>query len=709
METITDGQQVHLTNYLRVVRKHLWLIASTFLVIVTAVAILTFKMAPVYKATAQVLVESSTPRAAPFKEVYTADTQREFYTTQHKLLKSRRIAEKTAAKLNLVDRAEFPTKKAAASYVQRAILVEPIRGSNLVSVSVEGSKPEKITQVVNAVVDAFVEYNREERESTSFEALGQLTAEVLNLKNELDNKERALAEFQDKNKLLFIEKGREIEVVRLAHLSNEFLRVQSNRIALQAPYNAYQEAIAKGKALENFPAITNNVTLQKLREAYAKLEQEWSALSSTFKQKHPRMMALKARMETVRSNIEATQKATFENLKTRYEIITLEEQERKRLLQAQRKTVTDLNSKLVGLRALAAERDNTRNIYEALVQRVKEIDVTAGVPATNIRIVDYAQMPKEPIKPKKARNIALASIIALILGVGLSFFLEYLDNSVKNMEDVKDYLRMPVLGLVPYIDGGVDGGVDTTASRNLISHLKRRSGASEAFRTVRTGIFFSAPEGEMKRLLITSSIPGEGKTMLATNTAITMAQSGHKTLLVDADMRHPQLHKSLKVNYSRGLSNVLVGDAEPEEVISPTQIENLDLLPCGPIPPNPAELLGSQKMKALLSKVEGKYDKIVFDSPPVISVTDPLVLASQMDGVLMVIQAGRCSKALVLRSKEQLEGVKAKIVGAVLNDVTSEVGRYYYRDYYYYRYYSGYYGEEDEKSKTAQEEAKLSS
>ena len=704
METITDEQEVHLTSYLRTVRKHFWLIASIFVVLVTAVAILSFKMAPVYKATAQVLVESSTPRAAPFKEVYTADTQREFYTTQHKLLKSRRIAEKTAAKLRLVEGGEFPTKQAATSYVQRAILVEPIRGSRLVSVSVEGSKPRKITQTVNAVVDAFVEYNREERQSTSFEALGRLATEVLNLKNELGKRERALADFQEKNKLLFLEKGREIEVVRLAHLSNEFQRVQSNRITLEAPYHAYQEAKAKGKALGNLPAITDNTTLQRLVEGYTKLEQEWSARSSVFKDKHPRMTALAARMKTTRANIEIAKKAALENLKTKYEIIRFEEQERKRLLEAQRKIVTDLNNKLAGLRALTAERDNTRNIYEVLVQRVKEIDVTAGVPVTNIRVVDYAEVPKAPIKPKKTRNIALASIMALILGVGLAFFLEYLDNSVKNMEDIKDYLRMPVLGLVPYIDGGVDGGVDTSASRNLVSHLQRRSGASEAFRTVRTGIFFSAPEGEMKCILVTSSIPGEGKTMLATNTAITMAQSGYKTLLVDSDMRHPELHKSLKVNNSRGLSNVLVGDAEPEEVISPTQIENLDLLPCGPIPPNPAELLGSQKMKAFLSKVEGKYDKIVFDSPPVISVTDPLVLGSQVDGVLMVIQAGRCAKPLVLRSKEQLESVKARIVGAVLNDVSSEVGRYYYRDYYYYRYYSGYYGEEAEKSETVEEE-----
>jgi len=691
--TITDGQEVHLTNYLRVVRKHLWLIAAIFLVVVTAAVILSFKMTPLYKATAQVLVESSTPRAAPFKEVYTADTQREFYTTQHKLLKSRRIAEKAAAKLNLVQRGEFPTEQTAIAYVQGAILVEPIRGSQLVSVSVEGSNPEKITRMVNTVVDAFVEYNREDRQSTSFEALGQLTTEVLNLKDELDKKESALADFQEKNKLLFLEKGREIEVVHLAHLSSEFQRVQSNRIALEAPYNAYQEAQAGGKALENLPLIAEDATFQRILEAYSKLEQDWSALSNTYKDEHPRMLA----------NMEEAKRRAFENLKTKYEIVRLEEEERKRLLEAQRKVVTNLNSTLAGLRALTAERDNTHHIYEALVQRVKEIDVTAGVPATNIRVVDYAQVPKFPIKPRKARNIALASIVALALGMGLSFFLEYLDNSVKNMEDVKDYLKMPVLGLVPYIDGGADGGVAASGNRYLISHLKRRSGASEAFRTVRTGIFFSAPEGELKRILVTSSIPGEGKTMLATNTAITMAQSGYKTLLVDADMRHPELHKSFQVNHSRGLSNVLVGDAEPEEVIRPTQIENLDLLPCGPIPPNPAELLGSPKMKSFLSKVEGKFDKIVFDSPPVISVTDPLVLATFVDGVLMVIQAGRCAKPLVLRTKEQLEGVKARIVGAVLNDVTSEVGRYYYRDYYYYRYYSGYYGEK-EKSEAQEQE-----
>jgi capsular exopolysaccharide synthesis family protein len=701
---MTDGQEVHLTNYLRVVRKHLWLIAAIFLVIVTAAVILSFKMVPVYKATAQVLVESSTPRAAPFKEVYTADTQQEFYTTQHKLLKSRRIAEKTVAKLNLVERGEFPTEKAAASYVQRAILVEPIRGSRLVSVSVEGSNPEKITQMVNTVVDAFVEYNREERQSTSFEALGQLTAEVLNLKDELDNKERALAEFQEKNKLLFLEKGQEIEVVHLAHLSNEFQRTQSHRIALEAPCLAFQEAQTNGEALEHLPAIAENTAFQSLMGQHTKLEQEWSALSSTYKDNHPRMLALKARIETMRSKIEEAKRRAFENLKTKYEIARLEEEERKKLLELQRKVVTELNNKLVGLRALSAERDNTHNIYEALVQRVKEIDVTAGFPVTNIRVVDYAQMPKMPIKPRKARNIVLASIMALVLGVGLSFFLEYLDNSVKNMEDVKDYLKIPVLGLVPYIDGGVDGGVDGRGNKYLISHLQRRSGASEAFRTVRTGIFFSAPEKELKRILVTSSIPGEGKTMLATNTAITMAQSGYKTLLVDADMRHPELHKSLQVIASRGLSNVLVGDAEPQEVISPTQIENLDLLPCGPIPPNPAELLGSQMLKTFLGKVEQKYDKIVFDSPPVISVTDPLVLATFVDGVLMVIQAGKCAKPLVLRSKEQLEAVKARIVGAVLNDVTSEVGRYYYRDYYYYRYYSGYYGEKT-KPEAVPEEA----
>ena len=324
-----------------------------------------------------------------------------------------------------------------------------------------------------------------------------------------------------------------------------------------------------------------------------------------------------------------------------------------------------------------------------LLKRLKETNVAEENRMVSISVVDPAEVPKFPSKPRTRRNLMLAMVIGLMGGLGLAFFFEYLDNTVKTPEDVERYLNLPYLGPIPSFEVKTDD-----PAQDMVVLNSPKSSASESFRGLRTSILFSSAQQVPRVILVTSATAKEGKTLVSSNLAITMAQGGGKILILDCDMRRPRLHKLFKISRDPGMSNILIGEAAWEKMIRPTGIENLWVIPSGPIPPNPAELVSSDLMASLIETLRGQFDRVIIDSPPIMAVTDSVAMARLTDGLVMVVKVGTTARDVITGALRQLRDMNAKILGTVLNDIPFSKDHYYYSQHYYY-----YYGEEGQREK----------
>lgn len=402
-------------------------------------------------------------------------------------------------------------------------------------------------------------------------------------------------------------------------------------------------------------------SLDKLKEQKIETENEIIELSKRYKSKHPAMLSLQTKLQAVRDSIDG---------------------ETKKML--------DMNSKMIEYNVLKREVDSNKNLYDSLLRRTKETEVSKDLETTNISIVDLADVPKAPFSPDRKRDISAGVTTGLLLGVIFAFILEYLDSTVKTAEDIEMYVRLPFLGYVPSArrEAKTEQDIDTMA------HRSPRSRITEAYRSVRTSIIFSTPEEKsLKTILITSTSPQEGKTTVTINLGIVFAHANEKTLIVECDLRKPRIARSLGIENDVGVSSYLTGNKPLEETIKATFVPNLFVMPSGPKPPNPSELLVSTKMNYFLEELQKKFDRILIDSPPTFSVADAVILANKVDGVINIIRSGFLNIDIILRGRQRLAEAKARILGVILNNV--DVKR---EDSYYYYHY--YYSEDKEK-KTA--------
>ena len=340
-----------------------------------------------------------------------------------------------------------------------------------------------------------------------------------------------------------------------------------------------------------------------------------------------------------------------------------------------------LNEKAMEYSVLKRKVDSESDIYSELVRRANETRVTQDMQFNNnIIIREKAEAPRSPIKPKRKTNVMLAALLGLFGGVAIAFLLEYLDTTIKSQEDVEDAVGLPFLGVIPSFTAD-----EPEPTSELFTYTYPKSSITESIRSIRTNILFSAAEAPLKKLLVTSAGPQEGKSTTVINLGIIFAQGGKRVLIVDSDLRRPRIHKAFNVTRDRGLTNLIMNEAKPEQVIVNTKVPNLSVIPCGPIPPNPSELLGLTRMQEIIDELGHQFDIILFDSPPIVAVTDAVVLSKKVDGVVLIIKAGRTTSEMVLKAKKQLTDVTAHILGAVLNDFNIRGEGYRY--YYYYHYY----------------------
>lgn len=742
-------EQIDLRDYLRVILKRRWSIITVFAIIVVSVTIHTYAATPIYQATTRLIIDKENPNVMSIQEVMAVDTSgTDYYQTQYKIIESRNVARAVIKRLNLDKNEEFVPKprdnflanlkrsvqKTTAAFKKAVVAllrtsevsspqalkeydpdynlvsafisrieVKPIRNSRLVDVSFEAKDPVLAAKITSTLAQAYIEQNLDTKLKAIKNAVRWLHTRIVAERQKVEKAEQALLAYKNRHSIVtdFTSDVEKITAQKLAHLNTQVIEFESVRVEAET---RYKQALALKRTpdmLDSIPEVLNNNLIQQIKSMEVELYKRTSELSKKYGQKHPQMVAIRAELKTLQKRKGYEVKRVVNSLNNEYQVARAREESMKAALAKQRKESLDLNQKAIEYGVLQREVESARQMYQLLINRFKETSLTEDMKTGNIRILDRAEVSKSPVKPRKRRNILMAVFFGLAGGLGLAFFLEYLDNTIKDPEDIKRYLNIPYLGPVPVIAPNDNQGKDVPPEMVVLNSPK--SAASEAYRGIRTGILFSSAESEPQVIMVTSAGPQEGKTITSSNLAITMAQSGNKVVLLDCDMRRPRVNKLFGISRNRGMTNLLVEKTDLKLTVFNTSIPNLHVIPSGPIPPNPSEILGSKRMEELIEVLRKNFTRIIIDTPPITAVTDATLLGKLSDGVVLVVRANRTVRDMAKTGLEQLRAVGAKLLGVVLNGVSMDRGSYYYYQYYYY------YGDEGYQEKKSSRKKKTES
>ena len=675
---------------------------------------------PVYQAEATVIFEES-KQPIPSFDLSSAFQRRSFLTNQIEEIRSRTLSEEVARSLpkEAAIRLKIPNPlppdfdkvKFFAPKIRRSLSAQPVRGSDIIKISVVGRDPEACSIVANTVTEVMrrrsVEVRREEIRSVR----GFIEDQLSIVSDQLHRAEENMKLFKEENRVTSLDQESQEVLQRITEAEILFNRANTDRGAAERQLAYVQKKLQEQRDLvvSSIADITSPWA-KKLKDILIELEVQYATLQvQGYLQDHPKMVELRKDINQTKESLtrEVLKIADGENmldplsqipqflqqsisLQVDLEMYRSKENTLRHIIEKYERTLGMLPDRELRLAQLTRAKDVNHRIYMKLLEKREEARIIETSRISNLRVIDPAEIPSSPIKPRKKSNLILGLIVGMTLGVGLAFLIDSLDTSLKTIEDVEQFAEMVVLGSLPTIRGrrkALRRDEVSRISERLVTRHESKSSIAEAYRSLRTNIQFSSPDEPLRTLMVTSAVPKEGKSTTVANLAITMAQQGTRTLLVDTDLRRPILHSLFGQNREPGLINVLVGDLETGDAIRETDVDNLHLLTCGVLPPNPSEILGSQRMKALLVELKEAYDIVLMDSPPSIAVTDAAVLGSEVDGVCMVVHSGKTTQDALLRAKTLLENVKVKMIGAVLNNVDVE-GLYRSYRYYYHYYYS---------------------
>jgi capsular exopolysaccharide synthesis family protein len=584
--------------------------------------------------------------------------------------------------------------------------VVPIEKTNLVNINFIHTNPELAQRIANTLADVFVQNNIERQEIGTSKAEVALAQEIAKYQQKVKAERDARFNFAKQNNLPLTPTSTNLEQARERTYSDQLLATENERRNLKA---AYEAAKAADDPLTN-PEVQKDELIRKLREKLSDLTEKREALLQIYTKEWPEVKKLDAQIRSTEADLKKTPAQVVASMKKRYEAAAAQYESLVKAYGQQHGKTTAQTKAEIDLAAMTQELTTDEQYLNTLNQKQRELSATAGSGGTNVVVSSYSRLPHEPVGPARLRTIIVAFLLSLMAGIGLAFLLDFLDDTVKSLDDIDRYIHLPALALIPAARnekarlGPVEAaGAAQNAATALALVDDVRSPIAEAYRHLRTSLLLSSAGNPPKTILITSSQPSEGKTTTAINTAFMLAQTGAEVLIVDCDLRRPRLHTNFNLSNTRGLTNYLAGESPIEDLVqSYDKLANLKLLTSGPIPPNPAELLGSDEMRKLLRSLSEKFTHIVVDSPPAISFTDASILSTFVDGVILVVHGGRSSRAVVRRARQQLLDVGANIFGVVLNNVKAEARNYYYGAGYYSGYYqSDYYTDADESSQDA--------
>src|SRR3989440_8832791 len=710
-------REPHLYDYLLILRKHQWLILSFLLAVVTLVAIATFRMQPIYVATARIELDRENPSILPFQGPDSYDLMMDldnYVETQSKILTSETLALQTIRNNGLSARPEFSSPSGPSEAIAIGSLanqkrppglgqflgslsVKRVPNSRLMDVSFESTDPQLAARVVNAHIASYIEQNFSSKYEATTRASSWLTDQLTELKIRVQKAEDARIAYERHNQIWTLDDKQNITSQRLSDINKQLTDARSERMKKESLYQ-----FAKSGNLDAIPQVQSNLALTELFKKRSEVSSEYTDALNQYGPNFPKVQRLQAQLKDYDQSIEKEKKNILDVLGSDYREAQQRESLLTQALDQQKAETNQMAEKLVEYNILKREAEANKTLYEGLMTKLKETAISQGLRSSNIRVVDPAMIPSTPARPAKGRNLALGFLVGLVGGIGLALLREYLDNTVKTPDDIETLARLPSLAVVPEFagsNGHKRRGMLPDFSQNghdkrieLVAQHLPKSQMSEAFRVLRTSILLSQAEHSPQVILVTSALPREGKTTAAANLAVTLAQLGDRTVLVDADLRKPGIGRLLNLAGGKyaGLSSYLAGVSSLDLVsVSHPAIPNLVAIPTGPLPPNPADLLSSHKLVDAIAELRTKFKFIVIDSPPIMAATDAVILSVQADGVLLVVRSGETPKEAFTRTRDLLSSVKCRILGVVLNAVDASAPDYYY-SYRYYPYSYGY-------------------
>ena len=708
-------REPHLWDYLLVLRKHQWLILSFMLAVVTIVSIATFRMQPVYVATTRIELGRENANILPFQGTdsydYMLDLEN-YIETQSKILTSETLALQTIRSgiLSGVGGPDSQSDAIATGSLANqkrppelgaflgSLSVKRVPNSRLMDISYEANNPELAAQVVNAHIRNFIDQNRRSHYDATTAATTWLTDQLDELKIKVKNSEDARLDYERKNQIWEVDDKQNITTQRLSELNRQLIDAQSDRMKKQSMYD-----FAKQGDADIVPQIRDSATVQDLLKRRADLNGQYAEALAQYGPNFPKVQRLQSQLKEIDQNLEREKKAVLARLGSEFHEAQQREELLSRTLEQQKTEANLMSERMVQYNILKRDAEADKALYDGLLTKLKEAGISSALQSSNIRVVDPAMIPTTPARPAKTRNVTLAFLVGLVGGVGLALLREYMDNTVKTPDDIETLSRLPSLAVVPaFRDSEGDGprrrsladslGNGHSRHVELVAQHLPKSQMSEAFRALRTALLLSQAGHPPQVILVTSALPREGKTTAAANLAVTLAQLGDRTLLIDADLRKPGVGRLLNLNGNKyaGLSSYLAGVSSLDLVtVQHPAIPNLSAIPTGPLPPNPADLLSSHRLADAITELRTKFKFIVIDTPPVMAATDAVILSVKADGVLMVVRSGETPKEAFSRTRDLLMSVKCRLLGVVLNAVDSSAPDYYY-SYRYYPYSYGY-------------------
>ena len=720
-EPVLTIQEPHLLDHVKVLYKRRWTAATAFLLVLVAVIVQTFTATPVFEAKTRLLIESDERNVVSFKQVVDEDqTKQDYYQTQYNILQSRVLARKTIDSLKLWNSPHFggpsETKRVGArttlggavSYVTSTLggtdaapaghalpaadettaesgsidaflgnlTVAPVGNSRLVDIKYQLTDPTLATLIVNALAKKYIEQNLEYKFVASKEASDWLGERLVEQRTLVEVAESKLQRYREQNDAISLEDRQNIVVQKLADLNGAVTRAKTERIQKEAMHDQLRAIQTNSAALDTYPAILSNSFIQQQKADLSQLQQQQAQLSDKFGEKHPEILKNRSAIQSGQLKLQAEVNKIVQSVRTEYQAALAQENSLAHALAQQKGEALSMNRKGIEYSVLNREVESSKQMYESLLQRAKETTVAGELKTSNIRVLDRAERPRTPITPRTRLNLLRGLVGGAVLAFTLAFFFEYIDSHMKTPDEIRTHLGLSSLGMVPALDAKSWKGEQPIISSGVPPRF------AEAFRVVRTNVLFSSAAEGSRTLVITSTGLGEGKTTVAANLAIGLAQADQRVLLIDADMRRPRVHELFGQKQEPGLSNVIVGNAKASESVRKTTVPGLWVLTAGHTPPNPAELLGSQRFREFLTSLKEHFDWVLLDTPPVMAVTDAVIASNLVSGVVFVVGAEMTSRHAARSAMEQLAHGRAHFVGAVLNRVELDKNSYYYSQYY---------------------------
>ncbi len=708
----TEIRETHLWDYLHVLLRRRKLILAIFLAFSAHATFKTYMTRPVYEAAAQVLIERTAPSVLNFKEV--AETNAgfwgdDYYQTQYKILQSRALARKVIEATKLLQDPEFggPRPKLA---VEKAIAaapggsallegtidaflgrlkVQPIKNSQLVNVGVEAFSPELAARLANKTAQLYIQQSLEFRYQISSEAGAWLGGQIDEQRKKVEAAEIALQATREELGIVNMEEKQTLLEQKLRELGSALTSLKTARLEKEALYQQMKAAPSP----DELPEVMRSGLVQSLRSELTTLERREAELLQRYLPGHPEVVKIHNQIAETRSKIQSEAQRVIRSTENEWKALAAQEASVDEALESAKAEALELSRRVIPYETRKREVDANKDVLNGLLSRHKQTDVAQELKSSNIRILDAAVTPGSPIRPQRRRDITMGMLLGLALGVGLAFFLDYLDSTLKTPEDVRNYLGIPLLGVIPEVKPG-EGEL-------LALQDKGQGPFLEGYRVVRTALGYCWTGQSPRVLICTSTAPGEGKTLTSINMALTLASIDGRVLLIDCDLRKPTAHAALRLERAPGLSDVLAGKASLEEAVRDAPGSSLKMLTSGSGVPSPGDLLTTEAMRGLVDGLRESYRWIILDTPPVGAVADALVLSSLADGVVVVAGAEMVSRKAVLNTLHRIADTGARILGVVLNRAQIAKHSYYYGHYYGHYGPYGHYGEPAARRGTA--------